>query len=304
MGNVFVTNTIKEYFVKQKCAKTIVVEMVCVEIIFNVPAILGLMEMIAQIYFVLINAIVLMESVQRKDVNAKKDILEMTVLLKSVLMTVQSMENVIFKLGIVIVKMGGPIQIALKVFVKIIAQIMESVLKENANAKKGFYGNYCQLEQCPNNCNFHGQCIKGECKCFKGYKGELCDVETCYKNCFNQGECINKEYCRCFEDYIGEFCEDKKCKTPCNNGKCVKGICKCDNGWRGDDCKEQYCPHDCHHNGLCKKGICSCYHGFSGKYCEISLCENNCNYKGICYKGKCHCINGFYGEDCSKTIKF
>ena len=33
------------------------------------------------------------------------------------------------------------------------------------------------LGSCPNNCNNHGQCLQGSCRCYTGYAGESCEIE-------------------------------------------------------------------------------------------------------------------------------
>jgi len=39
---------------------------------------------------------------------------------------------------------------------------------------EGFYGEYCEIKECKNNCNGKGRCVDGECKCTGGFFGTDC----------------------------------------------------------------------------------------------------------------------------------
>lgn len=55
----------------------------------------------------------------------------------------------------------------------------------------------------------------------------------CVKDCYGHGKCIKGE-CKCDEGFNGKYCEHQKCSVslegkqgPCNEGKCVNGKCHC-----------------------------------------------------------------------------
>jgi len=65
-------------------------------------------------------------------------------------------------------------------------------------------------------------------------------------------------------------------------------------------CEFKGCKMNCNGNGKCIDGICQCNENYSGEYCEITFCERNCSGHGKCNinKGisKCICDNGFTGD--------
>ena len=52
------------------------------------------------------------------------------------------------------------------------------------------------------------------------------------------------------------------------------------------------CPNDCSKNGKCVKGICHCENEFKGIDCSKKACLNNCNKNGVCKKKECKCLKG------------
>ncbi|XP_055375614.1 multiple epidermal growth factor-like domains protein 8 isoform X2 [Condylostylus longicornis] len=63
------------------------------------------------------------------------------------------------------------------------------------------------------------------------------------------------------------------CLNNCNNnGKCIGHHCVCHGEWLGPDCENQACPDRCGEDfgrGKCVHGICQCNEHFSGRYCDL-----------------------------------
>merc|ERR1712000_593281 len=73
-------------------------------------------------------------------------------------------------------------------------------------------------------------------------------------------------------------------RVPCphgcsGGGKCVHGLCVCQEGWHTADCSERSCPRNCSGHGVCNDGVCGCDNKWSGPYCSVELtpkCERTC----------------------------
>ncbi|XP_053386131.1 integumentary mucin C.1-like isoform X2 [Mercenaria mercenaria] len=109
--------------------------------------------------------------------------------------------------------------------------------------------------------------------------------------------------CNCHDSWSGEICQYPPgsghydhCHQHCAHGTCVghrgnNGYyynCKCDDGWHGSDCTQEYAPHgtiQCH-NTYCVHGTCGyhydqsghrwdyhcvCHHGWDGTHCDQHL---------------------------------
>jgi syndecan 4 len=129
--------------------------------------------------------------------------------------------------------------------------------------------------------------------------------------------------CRCMagwgqsKDADKQDCGRKKCDLDCgDHGSCDldAGMCVCDNGFTGADCREPDCgPTNC--NTATKQGTCAfvsahspaecrCSFGWTGADCGRHVfmaqrCANDCSGNGLCVDGKCVCGEGFRGADCS-----
>ncbi|XP_040014026.1 tenascin-like [Xiphias gladius] len=98
------------------------------------------------------------------------------------------------------------------------------------------------------------------------------------------GEVGTKPYCNGHGNYSSETCG-----------------CVCESGWKGPNCTEPECPHNCQDRGRCVDGKCECFKGFSGEDCSLKVCPVDCGAHGRCAGGVCVCSDGFFGEDCSQT---
>ncbi|KAJ0085565.1 hypothetical protein Patl1_09091 [Pistacia atlantica] len=130
----------------------------------------------------------------------------------------------------------------------------------------GFNGNNADLStdfrrgpisisgQCPDSCNFNGDCVDGQCHCFLGFHGHDCSKRSCPGNCNGHGKCLSS------------------------------GVCECENGHTGIDCSTAVCDEQCSlHGGVCDNGVCefrcSDYAGYtcqnsSKLISSLSVCKN------------------------------
>ena len=112
-----------------------------------------------------------------------------------------------------------------------------------------------------------------------------------------------------FGNCISDPCEDVECGE---HGKCVKGSCICDSGWKGKMCEEKI-PVDpcedveCGEHGKCVDGPCICDSGYTGNMCEekipVDPCDGvDCGSHGRCVDGPCICDSGWKGKMCEEKI--
>ena len=103
--------------------------------------------------------------------------------------------------------------------------------------------------------------------------------------------------------------------------------CVCRRGWTGADCSEPdgRCPMSCAGHGRCVRGECRCDVGWRGPFCATSdllarqaalqaqqpwrlsravpRCPNDCSGHGrACLNGTCVCAPGFGGVDCHAQV--
>ncbi|CAJ1063109.1 N-acetylglucosamine-1-phosphodiester alpha-N-acetylglucosaminidase-like [Xyrichtys novacula] len=102
----------------------------------------------------------------------------------------------------------------------------------------------------PANCNGHGKCVDGHCRCQDGWQGDACDSFVCHP-------------------------------AACGpHGVCTPGGCVCDAGWRGKSCSKKCLPGYygvfcrqiciCFNGASCNhvSGRCRCLPGFHGNFCQ------------------------------------
>ncbi|KAM3958608.1 protein shifted-like [Aphomia sociella] len=140
----------------------------------------------------------------------------------------------------------------------------------------GYMGQHCRTALCYPQCLNGGNCTApGVCSCPPGYQGRNCEGGICSQKCLNGGKCIQKDTCQCTKGYYGLRCEYSKCVIPCLNGGRCKGVnkCRCPIGFGGDHCEVGMrggeCTRPCWH-GTCVGGVCQCEPGWWGRNCRRS----------------------------------
>ena len=59
----------------------------------------------------------------------------------------------------------------------------------------------CSRRSCPADCNGHGACLDGVCRCNQGWSGQMCESKACIYGCVF-GTCSNGN-CLCDAGYEG-----------------------------------------------------------------------------------------------------
>ncbi len=173
-----------------------------------------------------------------------------------------------------------------------------------------------------------GECLNGRCKCRKGFQGRACeeDIDECTTELANcQDRCLNTHgsyRCECLKGFEldprdNQTCIPLACPSTCHpsRGNCVRGECRCLQGYRGPTCEEdvdecQEGKHTCEHNCLNTYGgfECICNEGYrpylhDPTRCERIHCEPACTPgQGVCENGSCRCYKGFIGQYCEKDV--
>lgn len=182
-----------------------------------------------------------------------------------------------------------------------------------------FMGAACDKKACIGCTN--GKCLDGQCMCNRGWGGDNCTTELCPDACGAHGECENDARCVCKDGFTGKGCEVAPgCPSACSDqGVCKKipghtgSRCACKPGFAGLACEIEVCPGAksgkmCSGHGKCSNkqmlaGVespCSCKIGWVGLKCETPVCPNACSGHGECdlETKKCTCKVGFKGTDC------
>ncbi|KAL2894658.1 Leishmanolysin-like peptidase [Bienertia sinuspersici] len=122
--------------------------------------------------------------------------------------------------------------------------------------------------QCPNSCNFNGDCVNGRCHCFLGFHGHDCNKRLCPSNCSKHGKCLENGVCECQNGFTGIDCSTAVCDEQCSlhGGVCDNGICE----FRCSD----YAGYTCQNSSFLMSSLSVCQHvlenDFSGQHCAPS----------------------------------
>eukprot|EP00761_Pharyngomonas_kirbyi_P012834 gb/GECH01012861.1/.p1 GENE.gb/GECH01012861.1/~~gb/GECH01012861.1/.p1 ORF type:complete len:1707 (+),score=315.99 gb/GECH01012861.1/:1-5121(+) len=183
---------------------------------------------------------------------------------------------------------------------------------DNSITATGFSASFqTNSGSCPNQCNGHGTCYRGVCRCDTGYYGESCLNSGCSDQCSYHGRCDGTNGCLCDYGYWGVDCQNV-CSGGIYNvcsgrGSCQNdGTCQCDDPFYGPACEFQDCQSNCNENGRClrDRGECICDSGFWGDHCQYecpTTGENfECSGRGICSSltGECYCYQNSWGNAC------
>lgn len=184
---------------------------------------------------------------------------------------------------------------------------------------KGFAGDDCGRDMCEG-CEAHkGICVGDRCYCLPGWTGTACDTETCPKPCeksqvCERGTCVSPEKAAearakvmsdhkrnalraqsaASSDEETSYAQDLHCpfgssrdEVCSGRGKCVGGICFCEQGRGGTDCRLRVCPGNpqCGGHGTCYMGQCICDDGFHGTLCGVEREDDRGNDDDEASKG-------------------
>ena len=183
-------------------------------------------------------------------------------------------------------------------------------LKSQLNAKKA---SRATASTCPNGCSNNGVCKNSVCECNPGFSGSDCGqlsqakkkelLNSCKATCKpERGTCVEGKSvktgqmevtCKCKPGSMWtngadpSSCDKEQCPKRCGmgadgvaNGVCVMGVCKCDNGFGGEDCTHM-CPQRCSGHGKCEKSgnddksyHCFCEAPWTGAACDQAAHSN------------------------------
>lgn len=146
-----------------------------------------------------------------------------------------------------------------------------------------------------------------------GTRGDDCSIGGCPNDCSDNGQCVSISagdgaeqiaLCRCDAGWKGQDCATPGCPI-CVHGKCDGSKCICEPGFWKNDCSERVCLNNCTDaaHGECNDGTCECTEKFAGEDCSIDakLCPGNCgNFRGKCTTEGCKCLDKYGGPDCMK----
>jgi Leucine-rich repeat (LRR) protein len=99
--------------------------------------------------------------------------------------------------------------------------------------------------ECSSGCTVpcdYGTCSGTTCTCYSGWYGDACNMTDCPNDCSGHGTCDHSDgYCTCDSGWYGTECDIKLCPGDgyCNmNGLCNNGTCYCMSGYTGADCSQ------------------------------------------------------------------
>lgn len=102
-----------------------------------------------------------------------------------------------------------------------------------------------------------------------------------------------------------QFCPSD-CHASEGRGRCLAGVCSCENGYEGPDCAIKSCPAGCEESpfGACEQHgeafLCRCSQGRAGPRCDMRPCQRPCLNGGWCDTqiGQCSCRGLYRGDTC------
>ncbi|XP_051150970.1 uncharacterized protein LOC127265279 [Andrographis paniculata] len=178
------------------------------------------------------------------------------------------------------------------------------------------YHELCNVEpvpasgQCPNSCNFNGDCVDGRCHCFLGFEGHDCSRSSCPNNCGGHGKCLKTGICNCEQGYTGADCSTAICDEQCSlhGGVCDNGVCE----FRCSD----YAGYTCQNNSMLLPSLSVCKDVLEkdmlGQHCapsELSVLQQleevvvMPNYHRLFPGGPRKILNYIRGRDCDGAAK-
>lgn len=164
--------------------------------------------------------------------------------------------------------------------------------------------------QCPNACNFNGDCTNGKCNCFLGFDGYDCSKRSCPSYCSGHGKCLEHGVCECENGYTGIDCSTAVCDEQCSlhGGVCDNGVCE----FRCSD----YAGYTCQNSSILLPSLSVCQDVLKkdagGQHCapsELSILQQleevvvMPNYHRLFPGGPRKFLNYFRGKDCDGAAK-
>ncbi|GAA0184462.1 metalloprotease [Lithospermum erythrorhizon] len=164
--------------------------------------------------------------------------------------------------------------------------------------------------QCPNSCNFNGDCIDGKCQCFLGFDGLDCGKRFCPGDCGGHGECLPDGVCQCGNGYTGIDCSTAVCDEQCSlhGGVCDNGVCE----FRCSD----YAGYKCQNSSIINPSLSVCQDvlkkDLMGQHCapsELSILQQleeavvMPNYHRLFPAGPRKFLNYIRGRNCDGAAK-
>ncbi|XP_053386128.1 protein jagged-1-like isoform X1 [Mercenaria mercenaria] len=177
------------------------------------------------------------------------------------------------------------------------------------------YNTYCVHGDCWYDIDEYGHPYNYHCVCHHGWDGKHCDQQlttvsltthavtspsTPEPGCNNHGQ-MTSLGCQCHDSWSGDICQYPPgsghfdhCYHHCEHGTCVGHLgnngeyynCKCDQGWHGTHCTEEYAP----------PGTKQCYN----TYCVHGDCWYSTDQFGHRWNHHCECYRGWDGKHCDQ----